>query len=85
MTFAFKSAFSLGVLAHSFSGSFAGRSLEASWRRCHSSSGFSLSQFVLFLHVIPDRLDDDEIISLCGALAVFRLILQTKISLYYYS
>ncbi len=30
--------------------------LEASWRRCHSSSGFSLSQFVLFLHVIPDRL-----------------------------
>ncbi len=26
---------------------------------CHSSSGFSLSQFVLFLHVIPDRLDDD--------------------------
>ncbi len=25
----------------------------------HSSSGFSLSQFVLFLHVIPDRLDDD--------------------------
>ncbi len=40
----------------SFSGSFAGRILEASWRRCHSSSGFSLSQFVLFLHVIPDRL-----------------------------
>ncbi len=34
---------------------------EASWRRCHSSSGFSLSQFVLFLHVIPDRLDDDQI------------------------
>ncbi len=27
----------------------------------HSSSGFSLSQFVLFLHVIPDRLDDDQI------------------------
>ncbi len=38
--------------------SFAGRFLEASWRRCHSSSGFSLSQF---LHVIPDRLDDDQI------------------------
>ncbi len=31
----------------------AGMFLEASWR--HSSSGFSLSQFVLFLHVIPDR------------------------------
>ncbi len=36
--------------------SFAGRFREASWRRCHSSSGFSLSQFVLFLHVIPERL-----------------------------
>ncbi len=57
---------------HSFSGSFAGRFLEAFWRRCHSSSGFSLSQFVLFLHVIPDRLDDDKIRSLCGALAVVR-------------
>ncbi len=43
-----------------FSGSIAGRFLEASWRSCHSSSGFSLSQFVLFLHVIPDRLDDDD-------------------------
>ncbi len=33
-----------------------------------SSSGFSLSQFVLFLHVIPDRPDDDdEIRSLCGS------------------
>ncbi len=32
------------------------RFLEASWRRCHRSSGFSLSQFVLFLHVSPDRL-----------------------------
>ncbi len=46
----FKAAFALGALAHSFSGSFAGRFLEASWRRCHISSGFSLSQFVLFLH-----------------------------------
>ncbi len=64
-----------------FNSSFAGRFLEASWRRCHSSSVFSLSQFVLFLHVIPDRLDDDEIRSLCGALAVFRLFVQTKISL----
>ncbi len=54
------------------------RSLEAFWRRCHSSSGFSLSRFVLFLHIIPDRLDDDEIRSLCGALAVFRLLVQTK-------
>uniref|UniRef100_A0A673H9P2 Histone deacetylase n=1 Tax=Sinocyclocheilus rhinocerous TaxID=307959 RepID=A0A673H9P2_9TELE len=35
------------------------------FRRCHSSSGFSLSQFVLFLHVVPDRLDDGEIRSLC--------------------
>ncbi len=50
----FKAAFALGALAHSYSGSFAGSFLEASWR--HSSSGFSLSQFVLFLHVIPDRL-----------------------------
>ncbi len=60
----------------SFSGSFAGRSFETSWRRCHSSSGFILSQFALFLHVIPDRLDDDEIGSLCGALAVVRLFVQ---------
>ncbi len=52
---------------HSFSGSFAGRFLEAFWRRCHSSSGFSLAQYVLFLHVIPDKLDDDQIRSLCGA------------------
>ncbi len=63
---------------HSFSGSFAGRFPEASWRHCHSSSGFSLSQFVLFLHVIPDRLDDGEIRSLCGALAVVRLFVQNK-------
>ncbi len=70
---------------HSFSGSFAGRFLEASWRRCHSSSGFSLSQFVLILHVIPDRLDHDEIRSLCGALAVVRLLVKTKISLEYYN
>ncbi len=41
-----------------------------------------LSQFVLFLHVIPDRRDDDEIRSLCGTLAVVRLkLMQTKISL----
>ncbi len=64
---------------------FAGRSLEASWRRCHSSSGFSQSQFVLFLHVIPDRLDDDQIRSLCGALAVVRVLVKTKISLDYYN
>ncbi len=44
--------------------------MKASWRHFHSSSGFSLSQFVLFLHVIPDRLDDDVIRSLCGALGV---------------
>ncbi len=67
---------------HSFSGSFAGRSLEASWRRCHSSSVFSLSQFFLFLHVIPDRLDNDQIRSLCGALAAIRRLVQTKISLF---
>ncbi len=58
---------------------------EASWRCCHSSSGFSLSQFVLFLHVIPDRLDDDQIRSLCGDLAVVRLLVQTIISLHYYN
>ncbi len=55
-SFAFKVDFALGALVCSFSGSFAGRFLEASWRRCHSSSGLCLSQFVLFLHVIPDRL-----------------------------
>ncbi len=27
---------------------------------------------LMFLHVIPDRLDDDQIRSLCGALAVVR-------------
>ncbi len=58
---------------------------EASLSRCHSSSGFSLSQFVLFLHVIPDRLNDDQIRSLCGALAFVRLLVQTKISLDYYN
>ncbi len=48
-------------------------SLEASWRHYYSSSGYSLCQFVLLLHVIPDRLDDDDVIrSLCGALAVVR-------------
>ncbi len=52
--------------------SFAGRLLEASWRCCHSSSGFSRSQFALFLHLIPDRLDDDDVRSLCGTLAVIR-------------
>ncbi len=41
--------------------SFSGRFLEASWRCCHSSSGFSLSEVILFLHVIPDRLDDDDL------------------------
>ncbi len=42
-----------------------------------------LSLFLLF--VIPDRLDDDKFRSLCGALAVFRLFVQTKISLDYYN
>ncbi len=41
-------------------------------RRCHSSSAFSRSQFAQFLLLIPDRLDDDEIRFLCGALAVVR-------------
>ncbi len=76
----FKAAFALGALVVSFSGNFSDSFLEASWR--HSSSEFSLSQFVLFLHVIPDRLDDDPIRSLCGALAI--LLVQTKISLDYY-
>ncbi len=39
----------------------------------------------LFLHVIPDGLDDDQIRSLCGALAVVRLLVQTIISLHYYN
>ncbi len=80
-----ETAFLMSQLKHVFSGSFAGRFLEASWRRCHSSSRFSLSQFVQFLHVIPDRLDDDEIRSLYGAIAVVRLLVQTKISLDFYN
>ncbi len=44
--------------------------MKASWRRCHCSSGFSLSQFVLFLHFI--QTDDDQVRSLSGALAVVR-------------
>ncbi len=52
--------------------------------RAGSTSRFSRSQFVLFLHVIPDSLDDDEIRSLCGALAVVRLLEQTKILLHNY-
>ncbi len=51
---------------HSFSGSFVGRFPQVSWSRCHSSAGFSLSQSFMFLCVIPDRLDDGEIRSLCG-------------------
>ncbi len=54
----FNTAFALGALALSFSGSFA----EASWRH--------LSQFVLFLHFVPNRLM--MLRSLCGALAVVR-------------
>ncbi len=42
---------------------------DASWRCCHSSSGFSLSQFV---QVIPDRLDDDQIRSINGKLNVCK-------------
>ncbi len=49
--FVFKAAF---VLLSRVSQELCRRFLEASWR--HSSSGLSLSQFVLFLHVIPDRL-----------------------------
>ncbi len=37
-----------------------------------------MSRFVLFLLVTED---DDEIRCLCGALAVVRLLVQTKISL----
>ncbi len=46
------------------SSSFAGSFLEASWRRCHSSSGLSLSLSVSSCH---SRLEDDQIRSLCGA------------------
>ncbi len=75
-----ETAFLMSQLKQVSSGSFAGRFLEASWKHCHSSSRFSLSQFVLFLHVIPDRLDDDdEIRSLYGERAVVRLLVQTKI------
>ncbi len=73
-----KAAFALGALVHSFPALQVG----FSWRHCHSSSGFSLSQF---LHIIADRLEDDQIRSLCGALAVVRLLVHTKISLNYYN
>ncbi len=43
-----------------------------------------LSLFGFFL-TVEDRLDDDEIRSLCGALAVVRLLVQTNISLDYYN
>ncbi len=44
-----------------------------------------LSLFGYFLSV-EDRLDDDDVIrSLCGALAVVRLLVQTNISLDYYN
>jgi len=64
----FNKAFILGALAHSFSGRF----LQASWRPCRSSSGFSLSQFFLFLLVI--RLHNGEIRFPCGTLAVVKLL-----------
>ncbi len=54
-------SFALGALARSFSGSFAGKSLETSWKRCHRSSGFNLSQFVLFLQIIPDILERSKV------------------------
>ncbi len=49
-----------------------------------SSSGFHLSQFVLFLHVIPDRNDDDddEIRALCGTLSVVRILVQIILDYY---
>ncbi len=51
------------------------RFLEESWRRRHSSSGFSLSQIVLFLHVIQtDWWWSDQI-----------SVWSTKISLDYYN
>ncbi len=37
-SFVFKAGFALGALAHSFLGSFAGRSIEASWTGFHSFS-----------------------------------------------
>ncbi len=39
---------------HRFSGSFAGRSLKTSWRRCYGSSGFSLFQFCFFVSFQTD-------------------------------
>ncbi len=48
-------------------------------------SQFFWIQFVVFLHVIPDRLHVDQIRSMCGTLAVVRLLVQTKISLEYYN
>jgi len=43
----------------------------------------SLVCFFLFLHVIPDGLDNGEIRSLYGAPAVVRLLVHTKISMDY--
>ncbi len=39
----------------------------------HLGDVATLLRIVLFLHVIPDRLDDDQIRSLCGARAVAKL------------
>ncbi len=52
-------------------------------RCCHGSSGFSLSQVVLFFHVIPDRLDNDEIRGRLHKL--FRLVLKSKSPNFIYS
>ncbi len=69
-SFVFKAAFSLGALVHSFSGSFAGRFLEASWRL---QFFWIESVSVCCVSSCYSRQTDDQIRSLCGALAVFRL------------
>ncbi len=48
------------------------RFLQVSWRRCHSSSEFSFSQFFFcFFHVIPDKINDGEIRSLLSAPCIY--------------
>ncbi len=67
-SFEFKAAFALGTLSF-----FLGTHIVF---QVALQVGFlkqSLSQF-FSVHVIPDRLDDDKIRSLCGALAVVRLL-----------
>ncbi len=63
---------------HSFSGSFAGRFLEHLGDIATVLLDLVCLSLFCFLHFNPDRLDDDEIRSLCGALAVVDSLCKQK-------